>query len=125
MKNLLMRYSLAFIFSFAVVSANADEINSVLIKTVDENNQPIQAEIVKWCFSDDPDKKKILECKQGNCSEWLIQNKKSQVIDVYAFASKVKKGDPYCWDLFEGEAKNQADQKEIEVTLSYSSTVCK
>jgi hypothetical protein len=125
MKNLLMRYKLAFIVLFGAVSANADEINYVSIKTIDENNQPIQAEIIKWCFSDTPHKKKILECKRANCSEWLIQKEKPQAIDIYAFASKIKKDDPYCWDLFKGEAKNQASQKEIEVTLTYSSTVCK
>ena len=66
-----------------------------------------------------------MECKQLNCSEWLLQNRESQAIDIYAYASKVKKDDPYCWDILEGVAKNQTGRKKIYVTLTYSSTVCK
>ncbi len=129
MKNLLMLCRSAvkglFIFSSCMAGVDANEINSVLIKTIDINNQPIKAEAVKWWFSNTPQKENIMECKQLNCSEWLIQNRELQAIDIYAYASKVKKDDPYCWDLFEGGAKNQTGRKIIYVTLTYSSTVCK
>ena len=113
------------LFIFCSVNAYSTEMNSLLIKTVDKNNQPMNAEIVKWWFSDDPNNKKTLECKQGNCTEWLIQDTKSREINIYALASIVKKDDPYCWDWFEAVAKSQANKKEIKMTLSYSSTVCK
>lgn len=125
MRNVQVLFKLFILFVICSVNAYSGEMNSLLIKTVDKNNQPINADIVKWWFSDDSSNKNTLECKQGNCSEWLIQDIKSQEINIYALASILKKDDPYCWDWFEGQAKREADQKEIIITLSYSTTVCK
>jgi hypothetical protein len=126
MRNLHVLFKVFSLFVFCSVNVYSAGINSLLIKTVDENNQPINADIVKWWFSDELGDKKTLECKkQGNCSEWLIQDTKSQAINIYALASIVKKDDPLCWDWFEAEAKSHADQKELKITLSYSTTVCK
>lgn len=105
--------------------AHAEQLYSLLVKTVDNKHQPINAEIVNWWFVDDPDKKMTLQCKQSNCSEWLLKNKKPLGIIVSIFASKVRKNDPHCWDWFEGKAKNQIGQKELIITLSQTSTVCK
>jgi hypothetical protein len=55
----------------------------------------------------------------------VIRDKLTQPISIYAFASKEKKNDSSCWDWFEGEAENQVDQKEIVLTLLYTTTVCK
>ena len=51
MKNLLMLCRFAvkglFILSFFISGVDANEINSVLIKTIDINNQPIKAELAR------------------------------------------------------------------------------
>ena len=106
-------------------NSSSEEMHFLLLKTVDEDNHPIKAEIVKWWFSDLPEKKKTLVCKQSTCSEWGIRDKISKPVTIYALASKVKKNDPYCWDWFEGKSENQVDQKEITLTLTYTTTVCK
>lgn len=118
----------AFLLLMLVCNAgvsNAEEMDFVSLKTVDEENQPIKAEIVKWWFTDLPEEKKTLSCEQGSCSEWLIPVQVSKSVTIYALASKVKKNDPYCWDWFEGEAEYQASLKEIILILSYTTTVCK
>lgn len=116
---------LILLFVYGVSNAHSDQLHSLLVKTIDDENKPINAEIVNWWFFDEPDKKYTLQCKQKNCSQWLIRNNKPLVITIYALASKVKKNDPYCWEWFEGKAQNQIDQKELTITLSYTSTVCK
>jgi hypothetical protein len=113
------------ILLYGVSHAYSEQMYSLLVKTVDHENRPINAETVSWWFVDNPDKKMTLHCKQSNCSEWLIRNKKPLEIIVYVFASKVRKNDPHCWDWFEGKAKNQIGQKELIITLLQSSTVCK
>lgn len=104
----------------------AEKMNFVLLKTVDKDNQPIKAESVQWWYTDLPEHKKPLSCERESCSEWLVP-KHVKSVTIYALASKVKKTDPLCWDWFEAEAETEslADQKEIILTLSHTSTVCK
>ncbi len=125
MRHLQTVFKLFILFLFYSANAYSIEMSSLLIKTVDNENQPIDAEIVNWWFADDSKNKKTLKCKQNNCSEWLIKDTKSTEINVYALASKVKMDDPYCWDFFEGKAESQVGQQELKIVLSYSSTVCK
>ncbi len=125
MNKLFLRSSCLFIFLCITSNASSDEIDYLLVKTVDKDNKPIKAEIVKWWRPDAPEKKQTLICKRGVCSEWEIRSKLTPPVIIYAFASKVKENDLNCWDWFEGEAENRVGQKEIAVTLLYTATVCK
>ena len=125
MNRLFVRALFLLLFVCNAGNSSSEEMHFLFLKTVDEDKHPIKAEIVKWWFSDLPEKKKTLVCKQGSCSEWVIRDKTSKPVTIYALASIVKKNDPYCWDWFEGKAENQVDQKEITLTLIYTSTVCK
>ena len=125
MNRLFIRAGLLFVFACIASNASSDDIDFLLVKTVDEENQPIKAEIVKWWTPDTPEKKNALICKRGVCSEWLIRGRIIKSVIIYAFASREKKNDPNCWEWFEGEAESQVDQKEITLTLSYTTTVCK
>lgn len=124
-KSLVRVASSILFLEYGVGQVHSEQLHSLLVKTVDNQNRPMNVETVNWWFVDDPDKKITLQCKQSNCSEWLIRNKKPLEITVHVFASKVMKNDPYCWDWFEGKAKNQINLKELTITLSLSATVCK
>lgn len=125
MNKLFVRAGLLFVFVCIASKASSNNINNLLVKTVDEENQPIKAEIVKWWNPDTPEKKNALICKRGVCSEWLIRGRITEAVIIYAFASKEKKNDPHCWEWFEGEAENPVGQNDITLTLSYTTTVCK
>ncbi len=119
--NSILLFSLYF---FTCIS-NAADADDILIKTVDENNKTLQAQIFKWWFSDDPDEKNILPCDQDSCSEWVIKDDINSPITVYAHFAQVKSNDEYCWDWYEGKAGIQNHQKVTTLTLSYTETVCK
>ncbi|MFK8066837.1 MAG: hypothetical protein AB8D52_01175 [Gammaproteobacteria bacterium] len=97
----------------------------VQINTVDQNNQPIQAEAVRWWFIDQIDTQNHLTRNQDNPSKWYIRDEIKSPIKISASASLVKDDDPECWDIFKGEATLNNDQKNITIKLFYSATVCK
>ncbi len=96
----------------------------IQINTVDINNQPIQAETVRWWFIDQIDTKDNLQCEQDDCSKWYIREKIASPVTISASASQIK-DDPECSDIFEGEETLNDDQKEITLKLIYTATVCK
>lgn len=107
--------------------AAAPESN-VVIKTVDEQNNEFKAEKVTWWYLNQREARHALECAENLCSEWAVDSEAAGSIAIAAYASKVKADDPYCQDLFEGEAVIHADPKsaqEVTITLSKTVTACK
>lgn len=102
----------------------ADDNNSILIRIVDQNNQPVESQELDW-WLDDLTQKATLRCEQHSCSEWLIEEKFGTSSKLNFLVSKVRDDDKDCWDWFIGHAVIQPDQKELTITLSYSETVCK
>ena len=106
-------------------SSASDDGKPLIIRTVDENNQAMKAEIAKWWFSSNPETKFVLTCDKEVCSEWTLGVTITESVTVYAHAAQVKVDDEECWDFFEGEVEAQPQQKEIILTLSYKATACK
>ncbi len=113
------------IMSSTASNSSSNETRELEVKTVDENNLQIKPEIVRWWFSDKPELKTTLVCKQDDCSKLTIPGRVSSSVTVYALLSKIQEHDEECWDWYEAEAESQAHQKQITLMLSHKRTACK
>ncbi len=125
LNKLIINSVLVFSISCNLNISYAAEENYLFVRTVDENNHSMEAEIFKWWFSNDPETKITLACKQKACSEWEIKENIDSPVTVYAHSTKVRKDDDSCWDWYEGEVEIQIHQKAILLNLPYKETVCK
>lgn len=105
--------------------SQAGQRQSVIITTQDDKQQSIDADRVRWWFTNVPEDKQFLNCDNAPCSEWILDAEIDSEINVYAVASRTKQNDALCDDLYEGKASIQPGQTEATITLAYSVTVCK
>lgn len=115
----------SLIMASTVNISSSSETRTLEVLTIDEKNLQVKPEIINWWFSDTPDMKNTLVCKQDDCSTLIISGNSSSPVTVYALLSKMQENDTECWDWYEAETESQAHQKQITLRLSHKRTVCK
>ena len=120
-------YKAAFVVLLAtfIIKASAIGSENMHIKTINEQHQALDADMVRWWYTSKPKQKVFLDCNQTSCSDWYLSESIDEQITIYAAASVEKAEDPLCSDLYEGQITSPPNQSNIMITLSYSSTVCK
>ena len=105
--------------------AALNENRSIDIRTIDKQRNAFKVQSIEWWYKDRPKTKFELHCKNGICSEWVVNNKFPGAIVVHADRSVVQENDEECWDLYEGQKTIAQGQHQAELVLSYRISACK
>ena len=75
----------------------------VLVSVVDEQQQPMQVDIIRWWYSDTPQQKYYLNCANDDCDQWQISEALTAEVIIHATASKPHEEDSMCSHVYSGE----------------------
>ncbi len=97
---------------------------TMLVKIVDEENQPFAVNKVMWRYVGDRGKEHELLSSKKPSSEWMLEFVPNRPVVIQAITSKVLETDPYCWKIYFGEVVLKAAKDIVTIEIKYRGTVC-
>ncbi len=101
------------------------ESKGLRIHTVDKNNNPFKVETVRWWPAGNVQTVHQLECNNGPCSEWILDEDVEGSIELYAAISNVTKADPECWEVYTGYLVVDLPVRDATIIITYANKACK